>query len=551
LSCLLLADLAAAQFTCMTYKDVSVDPTTMAVRGDFSGTGDTATSAWSALTLGEGLGEGVVEGCAGATYNKKASSCLSAPVRQIIPYQADAVQFMFLGGAVDGFVPPLVPSQPIPPQPGIVPWGGDAPGGCMDSYMCIAGYVDSRTYTLDVGDVVHYDYTAGGGQYYWFEVAVVLMDASNGNQVYAKFKRGETGRFTESLYTITSAGDYFVRFFLGSYDRTGGGHAGTQLTVHSFSAWQAGVVGPAVCTQSPTLAPLNPTRSPTTSSPTQAPTTYPTMAPATPETVTSIDVPDGWKAAPRYLTANEAEIRQGSYFLALEQFTTMDPVNKTRGSGPGLADFWWVNRSLRGATVFDITPTFSSESDSTVPISPSVFPINSSFTVHCTVSANQQCDVFAFIYHDPPISSTTNGGLITLVDDGWEASSCAPAFRLHSNGGPKFNPDGESSGGAYEGCVYHMVAMRNTIGNGESVTVKLEERRGAFILFAVVPKAVCVNTMTEEECSATHTEDGPLSTCEYVDNSCIDNWCARRKTTRPPAFTRPPTVACPAANAGL
>jgi len=284
-----------------------------------------------------------------------------------------------------------------------------------------------------------------------------------------------------------------------------------------------------------------------TESPTESPhppTTYPSMAPATPATVASIDVPEGWKAAPRYLTADESEIRPGSYFLALEQFTTTDPVSSR--TGPGLADFWWVNRSMRGATVFDITPT-----DRDVPITPSVFPVNSSFTVHCSVPVGQTCDVFAFIYHDPPISSTTNGGLITLVDDGWEASSCAPAFRLFSNGGPEFNPAERASGGAYEGCVYHMVAMRNSIGKGESVTIKLEERRGAFILFAVVPKVVCGNTMTEAECEATHTDNGPLSTCAYVDNACIDNWCARRHTTRPPAFTRPPTMNCPAANAGL
>jgi len=261
LSCLLLANLAAAQFTCMDFPG-SVD-----VGANMPGTGGTAESAWNALTLGGGVGEGAVEGCAGATYNKKTSSCNSA--------NPQTIQFTETAGA-GGYLFAFSGSCPTG-------GGGSAPGGCMDTNICIGGYVDTQTYTLGVNDVVHYDYTAeSGGD--WFEVAAVLVDASNGNQVYAKFKRGSTGRFTESLYTITSAGDYFVRFFLGSYDRSGGGGLGARLTVHSFSAAQP---DPATCTRSPTRNPTQPTTSPTLTPSSSAPTDHPSTSAPTDHPATS------------------------------------------------------------------------------------------------------------------------------------------------------------------------------------------------------------------------------------------------------------------------
>jgi len=226
----------------------------------------------------------------------------------------------------------------------------------------------------------------------------------------------------------------------------------------------------------------------------------------------AVTVPAGWKTE-----AIGIPDEDGDYELALKSFQ-------------GRANFWWINGSMRGGTVYDITP------DPYVGPATSVFPVNTTFTINCK---HTSCDVFVFLYHDPPTSSSTNGNLISLVDDGWEASSCAPTFYL----GLEYN--------AKPTCVYKMVALRNTIGSGESTTVKIEERPAAYVMFAVVPKMVCGNTMTPAECQATHSDYGPVSTCEYVNGACIDNWCPRRHTTRPPDFTRPPTMACPAANAGL
>jgi len=98
--------------------------------------------------------------------------------------------------------------------------------------MCIAGYADTDVYTLASGSTVTYDFAAQGGSD-WYEVGVVLMQG--GSVITQKLFRGKSGSFSGTLATIGSTGSYFVRFFLGSYDRTGGTALGASLIVNGFS----------------------------------------------------------------------------------------------------------------------------------------------------------------------------------------------------------------------------------------------------------------------------------------------------------------------------
>jgi len=237
-----------------------------------------------------------------------------------------------------------------------------------------------------------------------------------------------------------------------------------------------------------------------------------------------LTLPAGWQARSISIPQSRAPHDQYSPVVGDNEYEVT-----LNSFGGGKADFWWINASMRGANVYDITPTSSQ-----APGTPSIFPVDTSFTMTC--KRGRPCDMFVFIYHDPPISSTTNGGLIHLVDDGWEAASCAPTFTL---------PNSPA------GCHYKMVALRNTVESGESVTVKIEDRPGAYIILAVVPKVQCVNTYTPEQCQDTHSQYGALSTCKHDGSACVDDWCTRRTVTRPPGFTRPPTNSCPHANNGL
>ena len=98
--------------------------------------------------------------------------------------------------------------------------------------MCIAGYADTDVYTLASGQSVTYDFTAQGGSD-WYEVGVVLMQGSS--VITQKLFRGDSGSFSGNLGTIGTTGSYFIRFFLGSYDRTGGTVLGATLIVNGFS----------------------------------------------------------------------------------------------------------------------------------------------------------------------------------------------------------------------------------------------------------------------------------------------------------------------------
>ena len=83
-------------------------------------------------------------------------------------------------------------------------------------------------------DKIFFDYmyqAIEGGD--WFEVGVGLYegDVLKGCKVY----RGkEMDNFTTDYFDIPGSGNYKLGFFLGSYDKTGGGSLGATLKVKKF-----------------------------------------------------------------------------------------------------------------------------------------------------------------------------------------------------------------------------------------------------------------------------------------------------------------------------
>jgi len=162
-------------------------------------------------------------------------------------------------------------------------------------------------------------------------------------------------------------------------------------------------------------------------------------------------------------------------------------------------------------------------------------PANSTLSVRC--KSGTECDVFVFFYHNPPLSSSTNGDLPSiLVDEGWTAASCAPTFTLTEAGA--------------SGCVYKQVAFRKILGDGVSDQIVTGSIPLKFLQVVVVPKVVCNNAFNEAQCAATHKVAGKTSTCAFNDGTCGDLWCPRSSATAPPAApqTTDGGAPCPAAN---
>merc|ERR1719183_3267151 len=136
---------------------------------------------------------------------------------------------------------------------------------------------ETKRYTaLCNGDKIQAVYSAAqGGD--WFEVAMGLYEGTPGYNptiVEKMIYRGSTVSNAVASFTIPRQGDFFVRIFGASYDRTGGTVLGATLTLES----EFEVVGS--CSVSKvTWQNANPPTPWPTPPPTHTPTTHPTENP--------------------------------------------------------------------------------------------------------------------------------------------------------------------------------------------------------------------------------------------------------------------------------
>merc|ERR1719262_354948 len=106
--------------------------------------------------------------------------------------------------------------------------------GCITANSCVMGMFETTKYNaLCAGDSIEAVYSAAqGGD--WFEVAMGLYEGTPGyNPTFVEkmIYRGSVVTNAVAKFTIPRNGDYFVRIFGASYDRTGGTVLGATLTL--------------------------------------------------------------------------------------------------------------------------------------------------------------------------------------------------------------------------------------------------------------------------------------------------------------------------------
>jgi len=118
------------------------------------------------------------------------------------------------------------------------------------------------------------------------------------------------------------------------------------------------------------------------------------------------------------------------------------------------------------------------------------------------------CDVYVFLYHEPPRSSATNGDIPgALIAEGWTAGSCAPSF-----------------GDEMEECG--MAAFRKQLDFNETATIRVSPSKPAlYLVLAVAPGVKCAASQATDQYSCEKWDTGRASSCKWEGNDCVDDWC--------------------------
>jgi len=132
------------------------------------------------------------------------------------------------------------------------------------------------------------------------------------------------------------------------------------------------------------------------------------------------------------------------------------------------------------------------------------------------------CDVYVFIYHNPPRSSNSNGKLTSsLPDDGWTPGSCAAQF--------KFTSDNHM-------CKHPMVAHRKQLARNSTTTVQIDDEMDAYyMVIAVVSGSDCsYNPRALDKATCESLNQGATASTCYWDetaSACEEGWCTAGATS--------------------
>lgn len=116
-----------------------------------------------------------------------------------------------------------------------------ATGNCHAAETCAAGYYQSETVevTSAPGHLHYGAYSVAGDD--WYEYAVTLYNAADDSIIQTTLYRGDSlSAYQFSYLTLPNVGSYYARFFLASYDRTGGAVLGATIYLAPLSFSQQG-----------------------------------------------------------------------------------------------------------------------------------------------------------------------------------------------------------------------------------------------------------------------------------------------------------------------
>lgn len=120
-------------------------------------------------------------------------------------------------------------------------------GSCCNANSCVFSYVETESFSAKAGQSIQFNYRSSR-IYDWYESAFVLYEGETGEggsyrmsantttpiaavRVVRGFDLSDT---TESL-VIPTDGEYFLAFFGGSYDWTGGTWLGSRMIINNFT----------------------------------------------------------------------------------------------------------------------------------------------------------------------------------------------------------------------------------------------------------------------------------------------------------------------------
>lgn len=117
--------------------------------------------------------------------------------------------------------------------------------GCCTANTCASVYMETESGYFTAGQTIYYTYYAtGGGD--WYECAASLYSGQTTSGTYATttsssptetaiYRGDQISNYKTDSFTVPSDGYYYLVFYTGSYDRTGGTVLGANMYISGFT----------------------------------------------------------------------------------------------------------------------------------------------------------------------------------------------------------------------------------------------------------------------------------------------------------------------------
>eukprot|EP01065_Artemidia_motanka_P022596 TRINITY_DN2679_c2_g1_i1.p1 TRINITY_DN2679_c2_g1~~TRINITY_DN2679_c2_g1_i1.p1 ORF type:complete len:397 (+),score=49.80 TRINITY_DN2679_c2_g1_i1:181-1371(+) len=131
------------------------------------------------------------------------------------------------------------------------------------------------------------------------------------------------------------------------------------------------------------------------------------------------------------------------------------------------------------------------------------------------------CELNVYLYHNPPFSGATNGGLPrALPENGWATGSCAPKFSF----------------GLAPTCLHRMTAFRKLM-QQETDSFTVGGNGAAYVVVVGGCGMSCEDNSIVDQTHCEMSKPGLANWCGWSGDSCGDTWCQKRPGTGGPSAT--------------